>query len=189
MRIGLLGGSFNPPHDGHQHISELTLKRAALDRVWWILTPGNPLKDHSDLAALNQRMEKCRELVTHPRIEITGFEAAMRFHYTERTLAYLLACRPRLDFVWIMGADSLAGFHRWQNWRRIADMVPIIVVDRPGSTQHCLSSPAAIALTRYRIEESDAALLAGRGAPAWTFLHGPRNELSSTKIRQSVTNG
>ena len=181
--IGLLGGSFNPPHDGHLHISELVFARARLDRIWWIVTPGNPLKDHGNLAPLADRVAACREVARHPRIDVTAFEARYSVRYSADTLAILKRQRPRLNFVWIMGADNLATFHRWQNWRGIARMVPMIVVDRPGSTFAPASAPAAIALSRYRIDEEDAATLPLMRPPAWTFLHGPRSPLSSTALR------
>ncbi len=184
MRIGLLGGSFNPPHEGHLSITLLALKRAGLDRIWWLVTPGNPLKDHGELESLERRIELCRAMTKgHPRIEVTAFEANYRVRYTEDTLSLLKRKRPRLRFVWIMGADNLAGFHRWQNWRHIAAMMPILVIDRPGSTLSHRSAPAAIALARYRVDESDSELIADRRPPAWTFLHGPRSALSSSAIR------
>ncbi len=184
MVVGLLGGSFNPPHEGHLHISELALKRAKLDQVWWIVSPGNPLKDHSELASLGKRLGLCHDLARHPDIKVTAFEARFNVRYTEHTLSILKQRRPRLKFVWLMGADNLAGFHKWQNWRRIANMMPIIVIDRPGSTLSYLSAPAAIALSRYRVDEEDVSRLAQMKPPAWTFLHGPRSLLSSTQIRQ-----
>jgi len=181
--IGLLGGSFNPPHEGHLKISLLALRRAGLDRVWWIVSPGNPLKDHSELESLERRVELCRDIADNPRIDITAFEAVYKVRYTEDTLSILMRKRPRLKFVWIMGADNLAGFHRWQNWRRIAGMMPIVVVDRPGSTLAHVSAPAAIALSRYRIDEDDAGIISSARPPAWTFVHGPRSSVSSSAIR------
>lgn len=184
MRIGLFGGSFNPPHDGHVHASLLALQRGKLDRIWWMVTPGNPLKDTSGLESLERRLERCQALVRHPAIEITAIEAGFDTRFTEQTLSRLKLIRPRLDFVWIMGADNLASFHRWQNWRKIARMMPMIVVDRPGSTLSFLHAPAAIALSRYRIDEADSGLISRLKPPAWTFLHGPRSPLSSTAIRE-----
>jgi nicotinate-nucleotide adenylyltransferase len=190
MRIGLLGGSFNPPHEGHLSITLLALKRAGLDRVWWLVSPGNPLKDHSELESLERRIELCRDLAGgHPRIDITAFEARHKVRYTEDTLALLRKLRPRLNFVWMMGADNLATFHRWQNWRHIARMMPIVVIDRPGSTLSYRSAPAAIALARYRIDEGDAELISRCRPPAWTFLHGPRSALSSSAIRAARKSG
>jgi len=185
MRIGLFGGSFNPPHAGHVHVSETALIRGRLDRVWWLVTPGNPLKDHSDLAPLAERLRLSRALIRHPRIEVTAFEARFKVNYTEQALSIVRRYHPGVDFVWLMGADNLAGFHRWQNWRRIADMMPIMVIDRPGSTLSYRSAQAAIALSRYRIDESDAELLADLKPPAWTFIHAPRNPLSSSALRRA----
>jgi nicotinate-nucleotide adenylyltransferase len=183
MAVGLLGGSFNPPHPGHRLISELALKRARLDQVWWLVSPGNPLKDHSQLASLSSRLELCHAMTRHPDIKVTAFEARFDVRYTQDTLSILTRRRPNIDFVWLMGADNLAGFHKWQNWRRIASLMPFIVIDRPGFTLSYLSAPAAIALARYRIDESDAQLLPRMKPPAWCFLHGPRSYLSSTTIR------
>ena len=156
MRIGLLGGSFNPPHEGHLNASLIALTRLRLDRLWWLVSPGNPLKDRAELEGLDARIEHCRRLVRHPAIEITAFEARYRIRYTEDTLELLTQLRPQVHFVWIMGADNLAGFHRWQNWRRIAGKMPIAVIDRPGSTLSPLPSRAAIALARYRVGEDRA---------------------------------
>jgi nicotinate-nucleotide adenylyltransferase len=183
MRIGLFGGSFNPPHAGHRLVSETALTRAALDRVWWIVTPGNPLKDASRLAPLALRLAACRRVAGNPRVDVTAFEARWRVRYSADTLSILLRHRPRAHFVWIMGADNLASFHRWQNWRGIATMVPILVVDRPGATLSLRSAHASVALSRWRVDEADAELLASMRPPAWTFLHGPRSPLSSTAIR------
>ncbi|MGI9400917.1 MAG: nicotinate-nucleotide adenylyltransferase [Rhizobiaceae bacterium] len=185
MSIGLLGGSFNPPHEGHLHISELALKRAGLDQVWWIVSPGNPLKDHSELANLGNRLAQCHKIAKHPDIKITTFEQRFNLRYTEHTLSVLKLRRPGVKFVWLMGADNLAGFHKWQNWRKIARLMPIIVIDRPGSTLSYLSAPAAIVLSRYREDEDDASKIASFKPPAWTFLHGPRSPLSSTQIRNA----
>jgi len=186
QKVALFGGSFNPPHSGHVHVSETALVRGQLDQVWWLVTPGNPLKDHSELAALDERVHLCREITRHPRIKVTAFEARYNLNYTEQTLKLLKRLRPNINFVWLMGADNLAGFHKWQNWRSIARLMPIMVIDRPGSTLSYRSARAAIALARYRIDESDAELLAGMKPPAWTFIHGPRSSLSSTAIRNGL---
>ena len=183
MRIGLLGGSFNPPHDGHVHISEMALARLDLHQVWWLVTPGNPLKDHAGLPGLRERLALCRALATHPGIRCTGLEAAFNVRYTADTLDILTRRRPAARFVWLMGADNLADFHRWERWRDIAATVPIAVFDRPGSTLAFHSAKAAHALARFRIDEADAPLLATRQPPAWTFIHGARSALSSTALR------
>ncbi|WP_244530572.1 nicotinate-nucleotide adenylyltransferase [Salaquimonas pukyongi] len=189
QRVGLFGGSFNPPHEGHLHVSETALIRGALDQVWWMVTPGNPLKDHSELAPLAERIRLCRQVARHPGIKVTAFEARYKVNYTEQALTIVKRYHQDVRFIWLMGADNLAGFHRWQNWRRIAGMMPIMVVDRPGSTLAYRSARAAIALSRYRVDETDSELLADLSPPAWTFIHAPRNVLSSTAIRNSRKNG
>ncbi|WP_062206457.1 nicotinate-nucleotide adenylyltransferase [Aureimonas sp. AU12] len=184
LRIGLLGGSFNPPHEGHLLVAETALQRLRLDRVWWMVTPGNPLKDHGNLKPLNERIALSRALVKDPRILVTAFEASQHIRFTADTVSLLKRRKPDVRFVWLMGADSLAGFHRWQSWRQIARQVPLAIVDRPGSTLSLLSSPAARTLARFRIPEVDAAQLALSPPPAWVFLHGPRSPLSSTLLRE-----
>lgn len=186
MKIGLFGGSFNPPHEGHVHVSETALKRGQLDQVWWLVTPGNPLKDTSDLESLPKRIKKSHDIITHPKMKVTAFEAKHNVRYTQETLSLLLKLRPNLNFVWVMGADNLKSFHKWQNWRSIADMMPIMVIDRPGSTLSYRSAQAAIALSRYRIDETDSELLPYMQAPAWSFIHAPRSSSSSTAIRKSL---
>jgi nicotinate-nucleotide adenylyltransferase len=184
LRIGLYGGSFNPPHAGHRHVTSLALKRLKLDRVWWIVTPGNPLKELSGLAPLSERMAAARALARHPRIDVTGFEQDIGARYTLDALEHLAGRAPAARFVWIMGADNLAQFHRWRGWRRIAELMPFAVVDRPGWTLRATSSKAALALAPFRIDETDAPVLPGLAPPAWVFLHGPRSTLSSTVLRQ-----
>ena len=186
MRIGLLGGSFNPAHAAHRLISLIAMKRLGLDRVWWLVTPGNPLKDHHELAPLTTRMTWAANVARHPRIAISGIEAVIGTQYTEHTLDYLRERRPRTHFVWIMGADNLSQFHRWQNWRHIADLMPMAVIDRGKDGLRAMASPAAQTLARYRMDESDAALLPTARVPAWMFLHGLKSELSSTKIRADL---
>lgn len=183
QKVGLFGGSFNPPHEGHLNLCDLALKRLELDQIWWMVTPGNPLKDISELASLEERIKKCLAMASHPKIKITAFEAKYKVRYTADTLRIVQRLRPRNDFVWLMGADNLADFHRWQDWREIANMMPIAVIDRPGSTLSYHSSQASIALSEYRIDEADAPLLSHMKPPAWTFLHGPRSSLSSTQLR------
>lgn len=187
MRIGLFGGSFNPPHQGHCLVAREALKRLELDALWWLVSPGNPLKNNSDLAPLAERIAAARALDPGRHIHITGFEAAYGFRYSFDTLRHLKARLPGRKLVWVMGADNLAGFHRWEHWRKIAEMVPIAVYVRPGSTRRAVHSPAATALARYRIDESDAALLADMKAPAWVYLNGIMSGLSSSAIRAAGT--
>ena len=183
MRIGLLGGSFNPPHEAHRAISLFALKRLKLDRVWWLVTPGNPLKSHGELHDLDARMVAARKMADDPRIDISCLEAVIGVRYTVDTISYLRRRASGLRFVWIMGADNLAQFHRWQNWRRIASEVPIAVIDRPPQSFRALAAPAAQALARYRLPENQAARLADQHAPAWVFLTGMKSNLSSTGLR------
>lgn len=183
MRIGLLGGSFNPPHAAHRAISLFAIKRLKLDRVWWLVSPGNPLKDHNGLRNLNERAEAARRVANDPRIDISCLEAVIGTRYTVDTITYLRRRCSGLRFVWIMGADNLAQFHRWEHWRRIASEVPIAVIDRPPQSFRALAAPAARALASYRLPEKDAGLLATRRAPAWVFLTGMKLNLSSTRLR------
>ncbi|QXX74937.1 Nicotinate-nucleotide adenylyltransferase [Methylovirgula sp. HY1] len=183
LKIGLFGGSFNPPHEGHRAASLLALRRLGLDWVWWLVSPGNPLKDTHLLPPLATRIAAARALAQHPRIVVSGIEATIGTRYTYETIAYLTQRCPGVHFVWIMGADNLAGFHRWKRWRDIATLVPIAVVDRPGSTWSAIHSPAGALLSRYRFEESSGRAFALARPPAFIFLHGPRSPLSSTALR------
>lgn len=184
MRIGLFGGSFNPPHLGHLHVARTALARLGLDRLWVLVTPGNPLKSRSDLASLGRRLAATRALLADSRITVTACELGFGSPYTWRSVERLAAMAPGVRFVWVMGADNLAGFHRWQQWRRIAATVPIAVVDRPDASLAPLHAPAAQAMADFRLAEIDAMTLPGRPAPAWTFLHGPRIALSSSELRR-----
>lgn len=185
MKVGLFGGSFNPPHAGHVLVSEIALRRLGLDQIWWMVSPGNPLKDHSDLEALDARVTASNAMVEDPRVKITAFEAVYGLRYTAETLRFLKRYNPGIHFVWVMGADNLASFHHWQDWRGIAQTFPIAVIDRPGSTLSYLSAPMAKVFSRHRMDESDARQLPTARAPAWTFIHGPRSTLSSTAIRKA----
>jgi nicotinate-nucleotide adenylyltransferase len=183
MRIGLLGGSFNPPHAAHRAISQFAIKRLRLDRVWWLVTPGNPLKELAGLRELDERVNAARKMADDPRIDVSCLESVIGTRYTEDTITYLRRRCSGLRLVWIMGADNLAQFHHWQNWRRIAFEVPMAVIDRPPQSFRALAAPAAQALERYRVPESDAGRLADRRAPAWVFLTGMKSTLSSTGLR------
>jgi nicotinate-nucleotide adenylyltransferase len=183
MRIGLFGGSFNPVHEGHRLVAEQTLQKLQLDALWILVTPGNPLKSHADLAPLADRVIATRAMMDHPRIRVTGFEAAHGFTYSWQTIMFLKKTMKDRNFVWIMGADNLVNFHRWERWRDIAAMLPIAVYVRPGSSRRAPASLAATALARYRVDETDARLLALAKAPAWTYLHGLTSSLSSSAIR------
>ena len=184
QRIGLLGGSFNPPHAAHRLITNIALRRLSLDAVWWVVTPGNPLKTHNGLAALDERLRQCREMMPDRRVKITAFEADLPSAYTAATLSYLKLRFPGVHFAWLMGADNLASFHLWQDWKGIAAEMPVAVVDRPGWRLPALSSAASIFLRRAYVPERCALRLATARPPAWTFLTGPLSPLSSTEIRK-----
>jgi nicotinate-nucleotide adenylyltransferase len=186
MAVGLFGGSFNPPHAGHALVAEIALRRLRLKQLWWIVSPGNPLKSTRELAPLAERLARSEQIAGDPRIKVTAFEANFHVRYTADTLALVKARNPGVHFVWIMGADNLAGIHRWQRWRQIATTFPIAVIDRPGSTLSFLSSKMAKTFDYARIAEDDAPALARMNAPAWTFIHGPRSSLSSTALRKAA---
>ena len=184
MRVGILGGTFNPPHDGHRDVSLGALAQLGLDRVWWLVTPGNPLKDNAALAALDRRLDACVSTADHPRIDVTGFEATLGTSFTSEMLGHLAARFAGVHFVWIMGADNLASFHRWRDWLGIARTFPMAVADRPGWRYRALGSVAAKRLERFRVPVEQARGLASMQPPAWTMLHAPLNPQSSTQLRQ-----
>ena len=186
MRIGLFGGTFDPPHQAHLDATLLAMKRLKLDRVWWLVTPGNPLKDTKALPPLADRMAAAERVADHPRIVVSGVEAVIGTQYSRDTIAYLVSKCPGVRFVWIMGADNLRQFHRWKDWRGIAGLVPIAIMDRGGLNYPALAGPAAQALARARIPEAQAGALADRAPPAWVYLHGLKSPLSSTRLRENT---
>jgi nicotinate-nucleotide adenylyltransferase len=183
LKIGLFGGTFDPPHEAHRAACLLAMKRINLDRVWWLVTPGNPLKDTRGLAPLATRVEAARALANHPRVDVTDIEARIGTPYTYETIAYLRARCPTVRFVWIMGADNLRSFHRWEKWRGIAGLVPIVVVDRLGPSLYATAGPAGRALAAARVPDHAAKSLPYRRPPAWVYLHGLKSALSSTALR------
>jgi len=186
MRIGLLGGSFNPAHAAHREISLTALKRLGLDQVWWLVTPGNPLKDVSHLPGLAERIAAAGKVARHPRITVTGFDGGSESHYTIDLLKVLKQRFPGVHFVWLMGADNLADFHRWKAWPEIFAIIPIAVLDRPGYRLKARSSQAAQRFAPYYVDETDAAGLALLVPPAWTVLSHKLSGLSSTALRENV---
>jgi nicotinate-nucleotide adenylyltransferase len=183
MKIGLFGGTFDPPHAAHRAVSLLAMKRLGLDRVWWLVTPGNPLKANGRLPPLGDRLASARALARHPGIDVTGIEAAFGTNYTVDTVTTLLERARNVRFVWLMGADNLRHFDRWKDWRGIADRLPIAVVDRPEASLTAFAGRAAQSLGRYRVPEHAAKTLPMRRAPTWVFLHGLKSQLSSTRLR------
>ncbi len=181
MVVGLLGGSFDPAHAGHAHITREAMKRFGLDRVWWLVSPGNPLKPRPP-APLAARMAEARRQMRHPRVAITDLEARLGTRATFDTLAALKRYYPGVRFVWLMGADNLAQFHRWGRWREILGMVPVGVLARPGTGEERLS-PAARAYAFARIPEGAAPALGRLSPPVWCFVNLPMVDLSSSAIR------
>ena len=183
LRVGLFGGSFNPPHEGHRLASLTAMKRLGLDRVWWVVTPGNPLKRHDGLADLDTRIAAARRIADHPRIAVTGVEAGIGMRFTVDTVRHLKARCPGVHFVWIMGADNLLQLPRWRRWRELVDLVPVAVVDRPGSTLRSLNGGAAAVLAPGRLRESEAALLPTRRPPGGLDRPGPRSPAAAAARR------
>jgi nicotinate-nucleotide adenylyltransferase len=183
MRIGLFGGSFDPPHEGHVEVSRVALRILRLDQVWWLVSPQNPLKRNAPSDDLHRRIAAARALAHHPRIKVTGIEAALGTHYTAETLGRLLPRLRGVRCVWMMGADNLASFHRWRGWQSIARAIPIAVFNRPGSSLDALASPAALSLWPYRHDPSEAGRLASTPPPAWVFVPSPHVAISSTALR------
>ncbi|MCV6587084.1 MAG: nicotinate-nucleotide adenylyltransferase [Marinibacterium sp.] len=182
QRIGLLGGSFDPPHAGHVHITRAALTAFGLDRVWWLVSPGNPLKSQGP-APLAQRMQAARAIMRDPRVEITDLEARIGTRATVDTLAALHRFYPGVRFVWLMGADNLASLHHWKNWRSIMDTTPVGVLARPGDRIAARLSPAARLYRRQRLSGQARRMLAGAQAPAWCYVNVPLMDVSSTALR------
>ena len=180
--IGLLGGSFDPPHAGHVHITKEALKRFGLDHVWWLVSPGNPLKKNGP-APLADRMQAARALMDHPRVTVTDIEAQLGTRYTAQTLAGLRRRYPGVRFVWLMGADNLAQFHRWQDWRWIMDTVPVGVMARPGDRISARLSKTARVYHAARLPGRASHILGHMDGPAWCFVNLPMTDQSSTAIR------
>lgn len=180
--IGLLGGSFDPPHAGHVHITRQAMRRFGLDRVWWIVSPGNPLKSDGP-AEFDRRLAACQDMVRHPRVRVSDLEQQFGTRFTADTLARLLPLYPNVRFVWLMGADNLAQFHHWENWREIMDTIPVGVLARPGEVVQAGLSPAARSYGRFRIPARQSGALAHRAAPCWSMVTGPTVDLSSSEIR------
>lgn len=184
QRIALLGGSFNPPHKGHRHVALAGLARLGVSQVWWLVTPGNPLKSSDDLAPLAKRIALTEAFADHPRMVVTAFEAGIGTRHTADAIAYLKRRYRAVKFVWLMGADNLSAMHRWHKWRDIMRLVPVAVVDRPGASMSVMSSRAARVFAAARVPEAQAARLADEAPPAWTFLHVPLDPTSSTLLRR-----
>lgn len=184
MRIGLLGGSFDPPHLGHIHISKWALKSFGLDQVWWLVSPSNPLKSDAP-ADMERRLAAACAIVQHPRIVVTDIERRLGTYYTAQTLAVLQVNYNMVRFMWLMGADNLIGFHRWESWTDIMHMMPIGVLARPGQQVRAGKSFAALRFQWARLASRHSNALPFRPAPCWSMLTGKMVDISSTAIRKS----
>ncbi|WP_109564840.1 nicotinate-nucleotide adenylyltransferase [Jannaschia seohaensis] len=180
--VGLLGGSFDPAHAGHVHITREALRRFGLDRVWWLVSPGNPLKARGP-APLDRRLERARETMRHPRVAVTDIEAQLGLRYTAQTIRALRRHYPGVHFVWLMGADNLAQLHRWEDWRSIMEAVPVGVLARPGDRIAARMSRAARVYRQDRVPAAEAHRLGRMRPPAWAFVNVPMHGASSTAIR------
>ncbi len=184
MRVGLLGGSFDPAHSGHVHLTRVALRRFGLDRVIWLVSPGNPLKQRGP-APLELRMQRAQNIMRDPRVIVSDFEADIGTRYTAETVDTLVATYPGVRFVWLMGADNLQQFHRWQRWEDILYSVPLGILARPGWRQSGLHSRTARQYRHARLPGRASQLLADQTAPAWCFVNMPMMPVSSTELRES----
>jgi nicotinate-nucleotide adenylyltransferase len=185
-RIGLLGGSFNPTHDGHLDLSKTALVRLALDEVWWLVSPQNPLKPTDDMASLDQRVAQACASVDHPQIRVTALEAELGTRYSVDTIKALKRHFPKVDFVWLIGADNLIQLPDWKDWEQLFRQVAIAVFARPGYSRKALAGKPARLFADCRVAERRADQLAVTPPPSWVFIHGPLNPSSSTAIRKKV---
>ncbi|MBC6404205.1 MAG: nicotinate-nucleotide adenylyltransferase [Rhodospirillales bacterium] len=184
-RIGLLGGSFNPAHGGHLHISREALKRLNLDEVWWLVAPQNPLKAQDCMAPLAERLQGARGIAKDRRIRVSPLEALLGTERTAASLALLTGRLPGRRFVWLMGADNMIGIDRWHDWPRIFALLPVAVLARPSYSVRASSSKAAVRLRKGRLPEVQARRLADWPTPAWVLLRCRLSSLSATKLRQA----
>lgn len=185
MRVGLFGGSFNPAHDGHAHVAETARERLGLDRVIWLVSPQNPLKSTRETAPLAARVASARALARGPSMSVSDLETRLGSQFTVDTVRALKARFPGVRFIWIMGADGLASFHRWKGWTQIFDELPVAVVARPGGLKSRFS-PAAQRFAAHRRPEAAARTLPAADPPAWAFLSAPLNFQSSTALRERM---
>ncbi|MGD8326254.1 MAG: nicotinate-nucleotide adenylyltransferase [Sphingomonadales bacterium] len=185
--IGLYGGSFNPAHKGHVHISKLALELLKLDALWWLVTPGNPLKNDKDTASLDERLAHAQNMANDARIHITDAESKLNTRFSCDSIRKLQEIHKDSRFIWVMGADNLANFHKWRNWEDIFHMLPIAVFARPGYDKGVLTSPAAEKFKSSRLEEREAEYLGQRQTPAWIYLNTPLHEASATALREDAS--
>lgn len=182
-KVGLLGGSFNPAHGGHRHVSQLALRRLALDRVWWLVSPQNPLKEEFGMAPLEARCAKAISIAQHRRIDVTSLERELKTVYTIDTIRKLKLDASHVTFVWIMGADNLAEVARWKSWRSLFKHVPVAIFDRANYARKALGSEAARTFARARVSDRNSAGLLTKNLPAWMFVRSELHPASATSIR------
>jgi nicotinate-nucleotide adenylyltransferase len=185
MRIGLFGGSFNPAHEGHAHVAAAALKRLGLDRVWWLVTPQNPLKSAGETAPLAARIAGARAFAHGPRMVVSDLEERLGVRFSIDLIRTLQRRHRGVRFVWVLGSDNLAGFHRWRRWASIFALVPIVFVNRPDAMARARFAKAARRFAAYRLDPAQARALPLRPAPAWTVLTAPLVPLSSTALRRA----
>jgi nicotinate-nucleotide adenylyltransferase len=185
-KIGLLGGSFNPAHAGHLHISLEAIKRLGLDEVWWLVSPHNPLKKKSELAAYEKRFASAREVAKHPKIKIKNTEQSSGLTYTVDTVRLLQNRHRDAQFVWLMGADNLAIFHRWRHWQQMFKLLPIVILDRAPFSHKAVRKKAAIWARRYRKKAVNLTFVPYSFTPVWTCIFMRRHAASSTRIRETL---
>ncbi len=183
--IGLLGGSFNPPHQGHREISLAALAAMKLDQVWWLVSPGNPQKDPKTYAGKSARLKASIDMADHPHIHVSDFEFQSGTRYSFDSIKALKTAFPGINFVWLIGADNLASFHSWKNWQEIMAALPVAVFNRPGFRHKALSSPTARFFAKERVATREIRRLAHRPPPAWAFIGKTANRQSATRLRQT----
>ena len=180
--IGLLGGSFNPPHVGHVHITHQALRAFGFNKIWWLVTPGNPLKTKRPVS-IEMRVKECKRINQSPKVVISDIENDLNSYFTADTLRKLFLVYPNIRFVWLMGADNLTNFHKWDKWTWIMENIPVGVLARPGEQIKAGSSKTAFRYRKYRIKPSQAAAMPFIQPPAWALICGPMQDVSSTEIR------
>lgn len=182
--IGLLGGSFDPPHLGHVHITNQALQAFGLDKIWWLVSPGNPLKEKQPVSLL-KRVNECKKIIQHPKVLVSDIESSLNTYFTAQTLRKLYILYPGVRFVWLMGADNLSTFHNWEEWTWIMENIPLGIMARPGEQVKAGLSQTALRYRRFRVKSYNAAAIPFMRAPAWSLLGGPVKDISSTKIRSN----
>ena len=184
ITVGLLGGSFDPPHLGHVHITNQAFQAFGLNKIWWLVSPGNPLKAKQP-SSLIKRVEECKKIIQQPKVLVSDIETRLNSDFTAKTIRKLYILYPGIRFVWLMGADNLSNFHNWKEWTWIMENIPIGIMARPDDKVKAAFSPAALRYRRFRVKSHNTLALPFMRPPAWSLLGGPTSNISSTKIRSS----